>query len=280
MLPSSSQKSFDLGKKNSPIILPPNKNPNNATKMKNNVLLLTKKLKINTHRSHFSMDNININYGEQLATDKETARKKYNLLEKKPKNNYNAEENNDKISSKTLNNFKDISNQTKKRGNQKQKDYPIINYKKLAGNILYKKKKYTNSSKISENNDISFGKNTSYIMTNNLNLNRNNSIVINKTKQLNKKNINRSKIINNTNNNVFNNNKKNKSRSIDYPNNKSISKVYKTIIEIRARYSRKNINILKKSQNNKLSKKFFDVIKNIFEKNYKNFMINFYDYGY
>ena len=210
MLPSSNQKSFDLGKKNIKIILPPNKNPNNATKIKNNVFLLTKKLKINTHRSHFSMDNTYINYSEQLTTDKETARKKYNLLEKKPKNNYNAEENKEKISSKILNNFKDILTQNKKKDNQTQKDYPIINYKKLSGNILYKKKKYTNSSKISESTDISFGRNSSCIMTNNLNQNNHNSIVINKTKQLNKNNINRTTIINNTKNNVFINNKKNK----------------------------------------------------------------------
>ena len=275
MLPSSNQKSFDLGKKNIKIILPPNKNPNNATKIKNNVFLLTKKLKINTHRSHFSMDNTYINYSEQLTTDKETARKKYNLLEKKQKNNYNAEENNEKISSKVLNNFKDILTQNKKKDNQTQKDYPIINYKKLSGNILYKKKKYTNSSKISESTDISFGRNSSCIMTNNLNQNNHNSIVINKTKQLNKKNINRTTIINNTKNNVFINNKKNKSKSIDFPNNTSISKVYKTIIEIRARYSRKNLP--KKNQNNKLSKKFCDIIKNIFEKRYKNFILIFFD---
>ena len=67
------------------------------------------------------MDNTYINYSEQLTTDKETARKKYNLLEKKPKNNYNAEENNEKISSKVLNNFKDILTQNKKRDNQTQK---------------------------------------------------------------------------------------------------------------------------------------------------------------
>ena len=280
MLPPSTQQN-SLLKNIHQTTLSPNKIPNNTLKIKNSVFLLTKKLKINTHRSYFSMDNSYINFDEQTIADKETIREKYTPLEKESKNNYNTEENNEKFFAKTLSNFKDIFNRAKKRDNELQKTTSIINYKKYSGNILYKKKKYTylkksiNTPKIIEDTDINFRKTTSYFMTNKLNPD-NYNIIINKEKFLTKKNINSIKNKNNkNNNNSIANNIKNKSQIIDFSNN-TTSSVYKTIMVIRDRNSKKNL--LKKNQNNKLAiKKFCDIIKNIFAKNYKNSAIIFFE---